>query len=91
MPACRAAINSVAEAFGSAEMRDRSLLSAIPHPTEGTVPNIRLPFQMARTPLADPVAAPTLGQHSEAVLREVLGYADPAIARLRTSGAVRMG
>ncbi len=85
------AIASVAEAFGSQVMADRQMLSTIPHPTEGTVPNVRLPFRMAGTPLADPVAAPLLGQHSEAVLRDVLGYDDAAVAGLRANGAVRMG
>jgi crotonobetainyl-CoA:carnitine CoA-transferase CaiB-like acyl-CoA transferase len=85
------AIASVAEAFGSQVMADREMLSEIPHPTEGMVPNVRLPFRMAGTPLADPVAAPLLGQHSEAVLREVLDYNDTAVAELRASGAVRMG
>ena len=84
------AIASVAEAFGSQVMADREMLSEIPHPTAGTVPNVRLPFRMAGTPLADPVAAPALGQHSEAVLRDVLGYGDAAVAALRDSGTVRM-
>jgi formyl-CoA transferase len=85
------AIASVAEAFTSDVMRDREMVSTIPHPVAGTVPNIRLPFRMAGTPLADPVAAPGLGEHSEAVLRGVLGYGDADVARLRGSGAVRMG
>ena len=85
------AIASVAEAFGSQVMADRQMLSEIPHPTEGMVPNIRLPFRMAGTPLADPVAAPLLGQHSEAVLRDVLGYDDAAVEGLRASGAVKLG
>ncbi len=85
------AINSVAEAFGSQEMKDRALLSEIPHPTAGAVPNIRLPFRMAGTPLADPVAAPGLGEHSEAILRGVLGYGDEAVAGLLANGAVRVG
>ena len=85
------AINSISEAFGSQDMKDRELVSVIPHPTAGTVPNIRLPFRMEGTPLADPVAAPGLGEHSEAVLRGVLGYGDAAIAALRESGAVKMG
>ncbi|MEI7710145.1 MAG: CoA transferase [Rhodospirillales bacterium] len=85
------AIASVAEAFGSQVMADRRMLSEIPHPTEGVVPNIRLPFRMAGTPLADPVAAPLLGQHSETVLRGVLGYDDAAVEGLRASGAVKLG
>lgn len=85
------AIASVSEAFTSDVMRDREMVSTIPHPVAGTVPNIRLPFRMAGTPLADPVAVPGLGEHSEAVLRGVLGYSDVDVARLRGSGAVRMG
>ena len=85
------AIASVGEAFGSSVMRDREILSSIPHPVAGTVPNVRLPFRMAGTPMADPVAAPGLGEHSDAVLRAVLGYGDAEIARLKDSGAVRGG
>ncbi len=44
------AINSIAEAFGSEEMRARGLVHTIPHPAVGSVPNIRLPFQLHGTP-----------------------------------------
>ena len=84
------AINTIAEAFGSTEMRDRKLVSVIPHPEVGSVPNIRLPFSMDYTPLADPVAAPMLGEHSEMILRDVLGYDADRIDALRASGAVKM-
>jgi len=82
------AINSLAEAFGSDLMAQRELVTSIPHPVVGSVPNIRLPFRLAGTPLADPVAAPRLGQHSEEILREVLGYDTARIADLAGSGAV---
>ncbi len=84
------AINTISEAFDSTEMRDRELVSVIPHPEVGSVPNIRLPFSMEHTPLADPVAAPRLGEHSEMVLRDVLGYDAARIEALRASGAVKM-
>jgi crotonobetainyl-CoA:carnitine CoA-transferase CaiB-like acyl-CoA transferase len=35
-----------------------------------------------------PARAPALGEHTEEILREVLGYGPPAIARLRESGAL---
>jgi crotonobetainyl-CoA:carnitine CoA-transferase CaiB-like acyl-CoA transferase len=38
--------------------------------------------------LAEPGIAPTLGQHTDEVLREVLGYDDARIAELRGAGAV---
>ena len=55
------AINSIAEAFGSEEMRAREMVHAIPHPVAGSVPNIRLPFRLHGTPLADQVPAPGFG------------------------------
>ena len=85
------AVNSLAEAFGSDEMATRGMVTAIPHPTAGSVPNIRLPFRMAGTPLADPVAAPGLGQDSVAVLRDLLGYDAGRIEALVASGAVVAG
>jgi len=82
------AINSISEAFGSDEMRERGLLHAIPHPAAGQVPNIRLPFRLHGTPLADPVAAPGLSQHAEVILRDVLGYDPAEIEAAIKSGAV---
>ena len=35
-----------------------------------------------------PARAPALGEHTGEILREVLGYEPPAIARLRESGAL---
>ena len=85
------AVNSLAEACGSDEMAARGMVTAIPHPTAGSVPNIRLPFRMAGTPLADPVAAPGLGQDSVAVLRDLLGYDAGRIEALVASGTVVAG
>ena len=82
---------SIAQAFGSEVMAQREMATSIPHPTAGTVPNVRLPFKLTGTPLADPVAAPMLGQHSDWVLREVLGYGDAKVEALRGSGAVGFG
>jgi crotonobetainyl-CoA:carnitine CoA-transferase CaiB-like acyl-CoA transferase len=82
------AINSISEAFASGEMAARDLVHTIPHPEVGSVPNIRLPFKLHGTPLADPVAAPGLSQHAVEILRDVLGYDVATIDALTASGAV---
>jgi len=82
------AVRTIGEAFGGPDMRERGLLSAIPHPTAGTVPNVAPPFRLSRTPVVDPVAAPTLGQHTQEVLRDVLGLDDAAFGVLAASGAL---
>jgi formyl-CoA transferase len=82
------AINSIAEAFGSDEMRAREIVTKIPHPVAGSVPNIRLPFRLHGTPLADPVAAPGLSQHAEEILTNLLNYDAARIDAAVKSGAV---
>lgn len=82
------AVNSIAEAFGSEEMAARHLVSTIPHPAVGSVPNVRLPFRLHGTPLADPVAAPGLSQHAVEILRDCLGYDAARIEAAMESGAV---
>jgi formyl-CoA transferase len=83
------AINSVAEAFDGPDITARGLLSRIPHPTAGSVPNVALSIRMRDTPLVPPVAAPILGQHTAAVLRDLLGYSDAEIAGLEARGVVK--
>lgn len=83
------AVNSIAEAFGSPEMAARGIVTTIPHAATGTVPNIRLPFKLHGTPLADPIAAPGLSENAAEILRDVLGYDRARVEAAMTSGAVR--
>src|ERR1700736_2548004 len=73
-------LRTVEEAFNSPEVRQRDRLSQIPHPAAGFVPNIESPIRLGLAPVADPVAAPLLGQHTKAVLRKTLGYDDARLA-----------
>ena len=79
-------LRTVEEGFNAPEVRDRHRLSRIQHPTAGSVPNIESPLSMSLTPIIDPVAAPLLGQHTNDVLREKLGYDDGQIAKLADAG-----
>lgn len=79
-------VRSIGEALASDEMRDRALLTRIPHPTAGAVPNVAAPFRLSGTPVVDPVAAPLLGQDTETVLREVLGFDAQRLESLRAAG-----
>lgn len=81
-------VRSVAQAYSSEEMQDHGLISSIPHPLAGEIPAIGAPFKMFGTPLADPVAPPVLGQHTQEILRSVLGYGDARISTLQESGAL---
>jgi formyl-CoA transferase len=81
-------VATVSELLSGDAIRERGLLSQIPHPTAGMVPHVAPPFRLSVTPVADPQAAPTLGQHTERVLAEVLGFDSAALRSLAETGAL---
>jgi crotonobetainyl-CoA:carnitine CoA-transferase CaiB-like acyl-CoA transferase len=81
-------VRTVGEAVRSPEARERQLVTRIPHPDLGWLPNVALPIRYAQTPMADPKAAPGIGQHTGEVLREVLGYGESSVKELLESGVV---
>ncbi|MFO1218727.1 MAG: CoA transferase [Burkholderiaceae bacterium] len=80
-------VRTVSQALRSDETRARGIVSWTLHPQAGPIPNIAPPWRFSATPVADPVAAPTVGQHTDTVLRDVLGKSDTQIAALRAAGA----
>lgn len=80
-------VNTVPQAIRSAEARARQAVSWIPHPCVGRIPNIASPWRFSDTPVADPRAAPRVGEHTGEVLRQVLGLDDDALEALGRSGA----
>lgn len=80
-------LRTVEQGFNAPEARERQRLSRIPHPTAGYVPNIATPLNMELTPPADPAAAPLLGEHTQEVLRGILGYNDVRLGALAQAGA----
>ena len=81
-------VRTLGEALSSGEVRSRGLVTRIPHPVVGWIPNVASPIRLAGTPAVEPRAAPAVGQHTEEVLRAVLKYDDRRVAELRSSGAL---
>ncbi len=78
-------VRTVAEAFEAQETADRGIMSDIPHPKWGHIPNISSVFRnMTLSPAADPIAAPDLGVHTEEVLRDLAGYDENKLTLLRS-------
>jgi crotonobetainyl-CoA:carnitine CoA-transferase CaiB-like acyl-CoA transferase len=63
------------------------LLVEYDHPVAGRLRQTRAAARFERTPAAHRFGAPTLGQHTDEILREA-GLADDAIAALREAGIV---
>jgi crotonobetainyl-CoA:carnitine CoA-transferase CaiB-like acyl-CoA transferase len=84
-------VRPLLEALTAEEVRERGVINRIPHDEAGWLPNVALPMRLSETPMADPVAGPALGQHTEAVLRELLHMEPGDIARLVDLGIVNRG
>ncbi len=82
------AINEIGDALTDPFVEERNLVEHLPHPLVGTVPNLRSPLRMSETPVRSASAPPMLAQHTDHVLRHILGYDEERVAALRGSGAV---
>ena len=81
-------INDLAQVFDDPQVRHRGLHMELPHPLAGTVPQVANPIRYSDADLDYSHAAPTLGQHTEAILRDVLGMETGEIAPLREAGVI---
>ena len=81
-------INNLKQVFEEPQVVARGMKIELEHPLAGRVPLIASPMKFSGTPLAHEAAPPTLGQHTDEVLRNLLGLDDVAITRLRKGGAV---
>jgi formyl-CoA transferase len=81
------AVRSIAEAFASPAALERQIANRVEHPSGAFVPNIAAPFHLSETPVTDPVAAPALGEHRDAILLGLLGLDGDRVAALQAEGA----
>ena len=80
-------INNIAQALADPQVAARELRIDLPHPLAGIVPLVANPIKLSATPAGYERPPPTLGQHTDEVLREC-GLDDAEIARLKSLGAV---
>jgi crotonobetainyl-CoA:carnitine CoA-transferase CaiB-like acyl-CoA transferase len=80
-------INDVRGALVDPQTAARGLVNETEHPTFGTARWIGSPVRVGE-PAAQHRRAPQLGEHTEDVLRELLGYDAARIAALRAAGAI---
>ena len=82
------AINGIAEVVDHPQVAARNALVEVDHPRAGKVRIVGAPVRLSDTPGSVRTPSPSLGEHTEEVLRGVLGLGDEAVARLRAAGVI---
>ena len=78
-------VNSIAQTFADPQVVHRQMRIDLPHPLAGSVPSVANPIKFSGTPIQYGDAPPTLGQHSDQVLKEYVGLSDAEIEALKAT------
>ena len=83
-------VNDLRQVFEDEQVRARRMRLDLPHEqaAAGTVPLIANPLKMSATPPHYRHPPPTLGQHTDEVLRELLGLGEAECAALRRASII---
>ena len=78
-------VKNIEEVFEDPQVQHRGMRIEMPHPqsASGTVPLIGNPIKMSATPVTYRHAPPVVGQHTDEVLKELLGMSDGDLGDLR--------
>ena len=87
IPATR--INHTRELFDDPQVVANDLIADLPHSQWGRVQQTGMLTKFSATPGTIERAAPMLGEHTDEILREYLGYSTDRIANLRAAGIVK--
>ena len=80
-------ILSMKELADEPSLRETGTVVEVDHPTRGKYLTVGNPIKMSDS-VSEVKRSPLLGEHTEEILKQVLGYSDSEIADIKTSGAV---
>ncbi len=76
-------IKTLDKVFDDKQTKALEIVQEIQHPTAGKVKMVRSPMHLSETPTRIRHAPPLLGQHTDELLREILGLSGEEIEQLR--------
>lgn len=81
-------INNIDQVFDNPQVRHRGMQFELQHPSAGSVASVANPIRFSETPVTYDKAPPMLGQHTEAVLSELLELDAKQIKQLRAESII---
>jgi len=78
-----APVYTMDEVFSDPQVLHRDMLVEMEHPTAGKIKQIGSPIKLSGTPVRIEAPPPLLGQHTEYILRKVLGYTYEDVQRFK--------
>ena len=81
-------INAIPDVYSHPQTKTRDLKVEVEHPTIGKLVLPGFPYQLSTTPAEVQRPPPLLGEHTEEILTDLLGYSKREVASLRERGAV---
>lgn len=82
------AINNLAEVFADPQVLARGMVTQWSHPVREGLRLVSSPIKMSATPVRTDLPPPLLGQHTQEVLTQLLGYSGERLSGLQAKGVI---
>lgn len=81
-------INTISQVFADPQVLARNMLVELTHPKAGPMKVPGIPIKLSETPGEIKGPSPDLGEHTDQILEQLLGYSPETIAKLRAEGVL---
>jgi formyl-CoA transferase len=81
-------INSIDQLMDDAQVSAREMVVSVSHPTAGSIQMVASPLKIPTSPALIRLPPPLLGEHTEQILDEILGYNEVQIQGLRNAQVI---
>ena len=81
-------VNTIDKVAHDPQVRHREMIREYSHTRLGKVKAVNTPVKLSRTPTGNDASSPDLGEHTDDLLRGLLGMDDQQIAALREDGVI---
>jgi crotonobetainyl-CoA:carnitine CoA-transferase CaiB-like acyl-CoA transferase len=81
-------INTVDRVFADPHVQARGIQQTVPHSQQGTLPSVASPLRLSDSPVSYDRGPPLLGEHTDEVLAEQLGFDAARLEALRKKGVI---